>query len=131
MLDLTFTKTILRCLNVISWSAFCITKNISQMSQYFDRYISVLQVLIENYWTSVKNKVKQFSDKDVRTTRLSKRVPMALQSSLEPRMLQTVPVFMVALMCIYVFFYFTDDQIESRSILLQMYYVYITWRRIP
>jgi len=51
---------------------------------------------------------------------------MALQSSLEPRMLQTVPVFMVALMCIYVFFYFTDDQIESRSILLQMYYVYIT-----
>ena len=101
------------------------------MSQYFDRYISVLQVLIENYWTSVKNKVKQFSDKDVRTTRLSKRVPMALQSSLEPRMLQTVPVFMVALMCIYVFFYFTHDQIESRSILLQMYYVYITWRRIP
>ena len=55
--------------------------------------------------------------KYVRTTRPSKRVPMTLQLSLEPRLLQIVPVFMVAMMIIYVL-YFADDQFESRSVLL-------------
>jgi len=40
------------------------------MSQSFDSYNSVLQVLIVNYKTSVKNKVQQFSDRDVRTTKI-------------------------------------------------------------
>ena len=40
------------------------------MSQSFDWNNSVLQVLIENYRTSVKNKVQQFSDSYVRHTKI-------------------------------------------------------------
>ena len=39
------------------------------MSLAFDWYNSDLQVLIENYRTSVNNKVQQFSDRNVRTTK--------------------------------------------------------------
>ena len=71
-----------------------------QISQSFDWYNSVLQVLIENYWTSIIN---ESSDRNVGNTRLSKHVSLTLQSSLESRMLQIVPVFMVAMMIICVF----------------------------
>ena len=44
---------------------------------------------------------------------------MTLQSSLEPRMLQIVPVYMVAMMIICIV-YFADNQIERWSVLLHV-----------
>ena len=40
------------------------------MSQSFDSYNSVLQVLIVNYRTSVKNQMQQFSDRNVQNTKI-------------------------------------------------------------
>ena len=65
-LDSTFTKTILRAQITVYFALL----NTFQMSQSFDWYNSVLQLLIENYRTSIKNKVYQFSDRNIRNTKI-------------------------------------------------------------